>query len=92
MTRSQLITKVAGDTGMTASEVEKVMDSIFGTIGDVLKEGDKVTIAGFGRFEMRTRKAKEFTNPKTKTCTRLEATSAPGFKASSRMKQKLSGR
>ena len=37
MTRSQLITKVAGDTGMTASEVEKVMDSIFGTIGDVLK-------------------------------------------------------
>ena len=37
MTRSQLITKVANDTGISAVEVEKIMDGIFGTIGDVLK-------------------------------------------------------
>lgn len=66
MTRSQLITKVANDTGISAVEVEKIMDGIFGTIGDVLKAGDKVTIAGFGRFEMRERQTKNFTNPKTK--------------------------
>ena len=59
MTRSQLITKVANDTNMTAAEVEKVMDGIFGTIGDVLKSGDKVTIAGFGRFEMRERQPQD---------------------------------
>ena len=64
MTRSQLITKVANDTGISAVEVEKIMDGIFGTIGDVLKAGDKVTIAGFGRFEMRERQTKNFTNPK----------------------------
>ena len=93
MTRSQLITKVANDTNMTAAEVEKVMDGIFGTIGDVLKSGDKVTIAGFGRFEMRPRKPKAYTNPKTKVSSRLESTSIPGFKASGRFKQKLeSGR
>ena len=63
MTRSQLITKVANDTNMTAAEVEKVMDGIFGTIGDVLKSGDKVTIAGFGRFEMRERQTQEFHQP-----------------------------
>ena len=83
MTRSQLITKVANDTNMTAAEVEKVMDGIFGTIGDVLKSGDKVTIAGFGRFEMRERQTKNFTNPKTKAI--------PGFKASGRLKEKVSG-
>ena len=71
MTRSQLITKVANDTNMTAAEVEKVMDGIFGTIGDVLKSGDKVTIAGFGRFEMRERQTKNFTNPKTKVTSKL---------------------
>ena len=43
MTRSQLITKVANETNLSCSEVEKVMDGIFGTIGDVLKSGDKVT-------------------------------------------------
>ena len=65
------------------------MDGIFGTIGDVLKAGDKVTIAGFGRFEMRERQTKNFTNPKTKVSSRLESTSIPGFKASGRFKQKL---
>ena len=65
MTRSQLITKVANDTNMTSAEVEKVMDGIFGTIGDVLKSGDKVTIAGFGRFEMRERQTKNFKSTQT---------------------------
>ena len=92
MTRSQMIAQVAVQTDLPADTVERVMDGEFGTITECLGRDEKVTIAGFGRFEMRTRKAKEFTNPKTKTCTRLEATSAPGFKASSRMKQKLSGR
>ena len=92
MTRSQLITKVANDTNMTAAEVEKVMDGIFGTIGDVLKNGDKVTIAGFGRFEMRERQTKNFTNPKTKVTSKLEPTAIPGFKASGRLKEKVSGR
>ena len=49
MTRSQLITKVANDTGISAVEVEKIMDGIFGTIGDVLKAdvfaaGDKIDV------------------------------------------------
>ena len=41
MTRSQLITKVANDTNMTAAEVEKVMDGIFGTIGAACKSGTR---------------------------------------------------
>ena len=92
LTRSQMIAQVAEQTDLPADTVERVMDGVFGTITECLGRDEKVTIAGFGRFEMRTRTAKEFTNPKTKTSTRLEATSAPGFKASSRMKQKLSGR
>ena len=90
MTRSQLITKVAADTRISPDEVEKVMDGIFGTIGDVLKQGDKVTIAGFGRFEMRKRKTKSFTNPKTKVASQLAPTTIPGFKASGRLKERLS--
>ena len=89
MTRSQLITKVAADTGISAAQVENVMDGIFGTIGDELKKGDKVTIAGFGRFEMRQRQTKNFTNPKTKVVSQLKPTAIPGFKASGRLKDKV---
>ena len=89
MTRSQLITKVANETNLSCSEVEKVMDGIFGTIGDVLKSGDKVTIAGFGRFEMRERQTKNFTNPHAKVTSKLEPTAIPGFKGSGRLKDKV---
>ena len=89
MTRSQLITKVANDSGLSAAQVEKVMDGIFGTIGDVLRDWEKVTIAGFGRFEMRERQTKNFTNPKTKVTSQLKPTAIPGFKASGRLKEKV---
>ena len=56
MTRSQLIAHVAAATGMTEAVVENVMDSVFDTIVEKLQQGEKVTIAGFGRFEMRERK------------------------------------
>ena len=90
MTRSQMIETVARKTGFTEAQVETTMDALF---DQILRADEKVTIAGFGRFEMRPRKPKAYTNPKTKVSSRLESTSIPGFKASGRFKQKLeSGR
>ena len=89
MTRSQLIAHVAAATGMTEAVVENVMDSVFDTIVEKLQQGEKVTIAGFGRFEMRERQTKNFTNPKTKVTSQLEPTAIPGFKASGRLKEKV---
>ena len=57
---------------------------MFDQIADCLRADEKVTIAGFGRFEMRPRKPKAYTNPKTKVSSQLESTSIPGFKASGR--------
>ena len=91
MTRSQMITAVADKTGYSAQQVENTMDALFDQIADCLRDEQKVTIAGFGRFEMRPRKPKAYTNPKTKVSSRLESTSIPGFKASGRFKQKLTG-
>ena len=89
MTRSQLITKVSQNTGLQEAQVELVMDDIVESIVQSLKQGDKVTIAGFGRFEMRTRKTKGFTNPITKVSSQLEPTAIPGFKASGILKSRL---
>ena len=96
MTRSQMIETVARKTGfpesqveMTMDQVEMTMDAMFDQIAECLRSDEKVTIAGFGRFEMRPRKPKAYTNPKTKVSSRLESTSIPGFKASGRFKQKL---
>ncbi len=91
MTRSQLITAVSEQTELSAADVERVMDSVFDHIIHQLQDGNKVTIAGFGRFEMRERQTKAYTNPKTKVSTQLAPTKIPGFKASGIMKRRLSG-
>ena len=56
MTRSQMIETVARKTGFTEAQVETTMDAMFDQIADCLRADEKVTIAGFGRFEMRPRK------------------------------------
>lgn len=89
MTRSQLIANVAKKTGISAFEVENVMDEVFGNIVEGLHTEGKVTIAGFGRFEMRERKTKAYVNPKTKIATQLAPTRIPGFRASNIIKKKL---
>ena len=90
MTRSQMIETVARKTGFTEAQVETTMDALFDQIADCLRADEKVTIAGFGRFEMRERQTKNFTNPKTKVTSQLEPTAIPGFKASGRLKEKVS--
>ena len=81
MTRSQLITAVSEQTELSAADVEQVMDSLFDHIIGQLQSGNKVTIAGFGRFEMRERQTKAYTNPKTKVSTQLAPTKIPGFQS-----------
>ena len=89
MNRSELYKKVAEQTGLDRASVAQVCDCLFDTVIDTMKRDEHVTITGFGRFEMRPRKPKAYTNPKTKVSSRLESTSIPGFKASGRFKQKL---
>ncbi len=91
MTRSQLIAKIARQTGLPVSQVENVVTTMVEDIIESLQQGEKVTIAGFGRFEMRDRKTKAYTNPKTKVSSQLQPTSIPGFKASGLMKSKIGG-
>ena len=92
MTKSQLIAAVSQETGVPAAQVAQVLDAMCGTVADQLAAGEKVTIAGFGRFEMRRRQAKAYTNPKTKQSLRLAPSAIPGFKASGLLKQRLAGK
>lgn len=91
MTRSQLITAVAETTETPEAQVCFVLDTIVDQIADSLADGEKVTIAGLGRFEMSPRKPKAFVNPKTKESVQLDATSIVHFKASGLLKEKVEG-
>ncbi len=85
MTRSQMIETVARKTGFTEAQVETTMDALFDQIADCLRADEKVTIAGFGRFEMRPRKPKAYTNPKTKVVSSRSLSPAVLPRASKRL-------
>ena len=51
-----------------------------------LKDGAKVDIAGFGKFEVKTRAARTGINPQTKETIEIPSSKVPGFKASKSLK------
>lgn len=66
MTKSELISVIAEKGGYTKKDAEKALCAVVDTISETLAKGEKVSIVGFGTFEVRDRAAKESINPATK--------------------------
>lgn len=89
MNRSQLINKIAQDTGFSSAAVTIMLDSMVENIVEALAEDDNVVIQNLGRFEMRHRKPHHYTNPLTGEKRVLASKSTPGFSASNTLKKRL---
>ncbi len=86
MNKADLIRKVATEVEKTQKDLTVLIDTIFNTITDTLASGEKVSIAGFGTFDVIERAAREGRNPKTNETIMIKASKAPKFKASSALK------
>jgi DNA-binding protein HU-beta len=89
LNKTELIGEVAGKTGMTKKDAEKVVNAFFDTVEGALKSGDKVQLIGFGTFEVRDRKARKGRNPQTGKEIDIPATKVPAFKAGKALKDAL---
>ena len=65
MTKVELITAVANDANLTKKDAEAAVNSALNAITAALKDGDKVTLVGFGTFEVRERPERKGRNPQT---------------------------
>lgn len=82
MNKEILVKTVAGNIdGATKKDIEVVVNEVFDTIKNTLASGEKVTIAGFGSFEVVERAAREGKNPRTQEKLIIPASKAPKFKA-----------
>ncbi len=86
LTKTDLVNKVAGDTGLTKKDSGKAVDSILDGISEALKDGDKVQLIGFGTFEVRERAARSGRNPQTGDEIQIPAKKVPVFKAGKGLK------
>lgn len=89
MNKSELIAAIAGKTGLTKKDSEQAVNVLIEEIADALKKGDKVSVAGFGTFEVKHRAARMGRNPKTKEPIQIAASKAPAFKPGKQFKDAI---
>ncbi|HEY9648271.1 MAG TPA: HU family DNA-binding protein, partial [Chroococcidiopsis sp.] len=65
MNKGELVDTVAANTGATKKVADSVITAALDAIADALVKGDKVTLVGFGTFEVRDRAARQGRNPQS---------------------------
>ncbi len=89
MNKAELIAAVAEKAGLSKKDADKAVAAVFATITESLAKGDKVTVFGFGNFEVRERAARTGLNPRTKETIKIAASKVPAFKAAKALKDAL---
>ena len=90
MNKNELIAAAAEKAGMSKKDTEKVLTAVLESVTETLAGGDKVSLVGFGTFEVKSRNARMGRNPKTKEEIRIPASKAPVFKAGKALKDAVS--
>jgi len=88
MTKSGLIEAVAERTPhISKKDTEIVVNTIFESMADALRHGQRIEIRGFGRFTVSNRKARQGRNPKTGDPVHISAKRTPFFKVGKELKE-----
>lgn len=90
MTKADLIGIVAAKTELSKKDSEKAVSAVLDAITEAPVEGDKVSLVGFGSFEVKTRGPRKGINPRTKEEITIEASKLPAFKAGKALKDAVS--
>ncbi|SMO72830.1 DNA-binding protein HU-beta [Saccharicrinis carchari] len=85
MNKAQLIDAIAGDSGLTKADAKKALDSFIKVTGDALKNGDRISLIGFGSFSVSERSARTGRNPQTGKEIQIAAKKVVKFKAGSEL-------
>ena len=90
MTKAELIGAVAEKSGLSKKDSEAVVSAVVSSITEALANGEKVSLVGFGTFEVKTRSERKGINPRTKEEITIAASKLPAFKAGKALKDAIS--
>jgi len=86
MTKTDLVDVIAGKAKISKSAALAALDALTEAITGALKKGDKITLVGFGTFDVAKRAAREGVNPRTRQKIKIKASKAPRFRAGKLLK------
>jgi DNA-binding protein HU-beta len=89
MTKNELAEQVASRNGLAASQARQVVETVIDIVSDELAAGGEVALAGFGKFSVSHRAARQGRNPSTGETIHIGASKAAKFSAASALKKRL---
>ncbi len=89
MNKGELIDAIAAKADVTKKDADAILTAILETISEAVAKGEKVTLVGFGTFEVRERQAREGRNPSTGKPIQIPATKVPAFSAGKGFKERV---
>jgi DNA-binding protein HU-beta len=81
MNQTELLEQVATEAKLTKTQAQDAVKALLKTVMQVVADGNKVTLIGFGSFEPKMRSAREGRNPKTGDTIQIPAARVPTFSA-----------
>lgn len=89
MNKSELIEVVADRGRMTKKKAEDVVNLIFDSMVDAMKEGDRIEIRGFGSFVVKEYGSYTGRNPRTGESIKVSPKKLPFFKVGKELKERV---
>lgn len=86
MTKPEIVSSIAEKAGVTKKVAAATLEAFVETVMDALKKGEKVSLVGFGTFEVRERKARKGINPQTRKPINIPSKKVPAFRAGKELK------
>lgn len=92
MSKSRFIDAIAADAGISKAAAKKALDSFLANVSSDLKEGERVSLVGFGSFSVSKRAARTGRNPQTGKEIKIAAKNVVRFKAGSELQASVNSK
>jgi DNA-binding protein HU-beta len=89
MNKGDLIGAIARDAAITKTQAQNALDSLVDNVQSALKQGEKVTVVGFGTFSTSKRDARVGRNPQTGASIQIAAKKVVKFAAGKALKDRV---
>lgn len=85
MNKNELIDAMAEKAGLTKVQAKNALDAFMCATSETLKKGDKLSLVGFGTFQVKERSARKGMNPKKGEIIEIPAKNVVKFKAGAQL-------
>jgi DNA-binding protein HU-beta len=89
MTKAELVEAVAKSADIPKGAAEKAVTAFISSVSDALKKGERVTLVGFGSFEVSQRQARTGRNPQTGKEINIAEAKVPKFRPGKALKDAI---